>query len=364
MTEPMITLQAATKVFPGTDAPAVDRLSLEIGTGEIVVLVGPSGCGKTTTLKMINRLVEPTSGVITVAGEDVTAAPPHELRRRIGYVIQQIGLFPHRTIAENIATVPRLLGWDRADIDRRIEELIRQVDLDPEMHDRYPSELSGGQRQRVGVARALAADPPVLLMDEPFGAVDPIVRGRLQEELLRLQETVRKTIVLVTHDIDEAIKLGDRVAILNVGGILEQYAAPAEILRNPANEFVEGFLGTDRGLKRLALISIAGLPLESGPVVEKTGSAAEARREQYGVDWFGITAGDELLGWAWESELTDAGPGTVTPRPFEARLGRNDSLREALDTVITSQTRVAPVFDGPEYLGMLTVDAISREVTS
>ncbi|MCJ7725243.1 MAG: ATP-binding cassette domain-containing protein, partial [Acidimicrobiia bacterium] len=239
---PMIRLDAVTKVFPGTEQPAVDRLTLEVAEGEVVVLVGPSGCGKTTTLKMINRLVEPTSGTITVAGRDIMSVPAAALRRGIGYVIQQIGLFPHRTIAENIATVPRLLDWDAARVQERVDELIGLVDLDEDMRDRYPSELSGGQRQRVGVARARAADPPVLLMDEPVGAVDPIVRAKLQDELLDLQSRVNKTIVLVTHDIDEAIKLGDRVAILNVGGLLEQYDAPAEILRNPADAFVEVFL--------------------------------------------------------------------------------------------------------------------------
>ena len=249
--EPMIRLDAVTKVFPGSETPAVGGLSLDIAEGEIVVLVGPSGCGKTTTLKMINRLVEPTSGTIKVAGTDTTTMELHVLRRSIGYVIQQIGLFPHRTIADNIGTVPRLLGWDEDKTQSRIDELIELVDLEREMRDRYPSELSGGQRQRVGVARALAADPPVLLMDEPFGAVDPIVRSRLQDELLDLQARLKKTIVLVTHEIDEAIRIGDRVAILNVGGVLEQYDSPAEILRNPANDFVTEFLGTDRGIKRL-----------------------------------------------------------------------------------------------------------------
>ena len=361
----MIELLDVSKAYPGSAAPAVGSLSLEIAEGEIVVLVGPSGCGKTTTLKMINRLVEPTGGVIRIAGRDITSVPAPELRQGIGYVIQQVGLFPHRTIAENIATVPRMLGWDSERVDRRIDELVALVDLDPGLRHRYPAELSGGQRQRVGVARALAADPPVLLMDEPFGAVDPILRSRLQDELLALQRTVHKTIVLVTHDIDEAIKLGDRVAILNVGGVLEQYAAPTEILGSPANRFVEEFLGSDRGIKRLSLIPIAEVPLEAGPVVDQSGDRVDAVAVagRSGVDWVGIVSGGELLGWAWVSEIT--GPvAAVTLRPFEVRLYLSDSLRDALDAAITGHTRVAPVFDGNRYLGMLSVEAISRQVTS
>jgi osmoprotectant transport system ATP-binding protein len=360
---PMIRLEAVTKVFPGSDGPAVDGLSLDAAEGEVVVLVGPSGCGKTTTLKMINRLIEPTSGTITVAGSDIMSVSAPELRRSIGYVIQQIGLFPHRTIAENIATVPRLLGWDRVRIQERIDELISLVDLEPEMRNRYPTELSGGQRQRAGVARALAADPPVMLMDEPFGAVDPIVRSRLQDELMDLQARLRKSIVLVTHDIDEAIKLGDRVAILNVGGILEQFDDPAEILRDPANRFVEDFLGSDRGIKRLSLIPIRDVDIEDGPVVDRDAPADAARTvmERYGVDWFGVTTGGELVGWVDGDEL-DGSIADLAPRPFEARLGLDDSLREALDTVITSHRKVAPVFDGDRFAGMLTIETISREI--
>ena len=362
--EAMIRLEAVTKVFPGMATPAVDRLSLDIAEGEIVVLVGPSGCGKTTTLKMINRLVEPTSGRLLVGGTDTGTMEPHVLRRSIGYVIQQIGLFPHRTIADNIATVPRLLGWDESKTQGRIDELIELVDLEREMRNRYPRELSGGQRQRVGVARALAADPPVLLMDEPFGAVDPIVRSRLQDELLALQERVRKTIVFVTHDIDEAIRLGDRVALLNVGGILEQYDSPAEILREPANAFVEDFLGTDRGIKRLSLIPVGQVEVEEGPVVTVGASAEEAHAcmERYGVDWFGVRDGDTLLGWAWGHELGETLPDREALRSFNVRLSAADSLREALDTVITSHTKVAPLFDGERYLGMVTVEQISQEV--
>src|SRR5829696_7349921 len=229
---------------------------MEIYEGEIVVQVGPSGCGKTTTMKMINRIIEPTSGRIFLQGDDVTKVNGDKLRRRIGYVIQQIGLFPHMTIAENIATVPRMLGWDKKRMSDRVDELLETVSMDVSYRERYPKELSGGQRQRIGVARAMAADPPVLLMDEPFGAIDPITRERLQNEFLRLQAEVRKTIVFVTHDIEEAVKLGDRIAILQQGGVLAQYDTPAEILARPATAFVADFVGADRGLKRLKVTPI------------------------------------------------------------------------------------------------------------
>ncbi|HEV3473279.1 MAG TPA: ATP-binding cassette domain-containing protein [Actinomycetota bacterium] len=253
MPEPMISLRNVTKRFPGTPAAAVDDLSMDINEGETVVLVGPSGCGKTTTMRMINRLIEPTSGTILVGGRDVMKQDPVQLRRGIGYVIQSIGLLPHRTVRQNITTLPWLLGWDEKRVAERVDELVMMLDLDPDLLPRYPSELSGGQRQRVGVARALAADPPVMLMDEPFGAVDPIVRERLQEQFLGIQRRIRKTIVFVTHDIDEALKMADRIAILNTGGIIEQFAPPEEILGAPANGFVRQFVGLDRGLKGLAL---------------------------------------------------------------------------------------------------------------
>ena len=257
----MIRLEAVSKRYPNGQL-AVQELDLEVGDGELCVLVGPSGCGKTTTLKMINRLIEPTSGRIIIDGDDVTGADPVLLRRRVGYVIQQVGLFPHQTIGDNVATVPRLLKWDKAKVAARVDELLDLVGLDPATYrDRYPDQLSGGQRQRVGVARALGADPPVLLMDEPFGAVDPITRGRLQDELLRLQGTVRKTIVLVTHDVDEAVKLGDRIAIFKEGGVLAQHGTPAEILGRPADAFVADFVGADRGLKSLQIGTVADAEL-------------------------------------------------------------------------------------------------------
>jgi osmoprotectant transport system ATP-binding protein len=263
----VIALKGLTKHFPGHARPAVDSLSLEIAEGETCVLIGPSGCGKTTTMRMVNRMIEPDAGTVELAGRDVTHAEPIELRRSMGYVIQQIGLFPHMTIAENIATVPRLLRWDAARIAARVDELLDLVAMDAEVYrDRFPRELSGGQRQRVGVARALAADPPVMLMDEPFGAIDPITRGRLQQEFLRIQQRLRKTILFVTHDIDEAIRMGDRIAILRAGRIV-QHDTPEAILARPADAFVEEFVGTDRVLKRLSLLSVgahADADCESG----------------------------------------------------------------------------------------------------
>ena len=252
----MIELEAVTKSFPGAARPAVDRLSLTIPAGEVCVLIGPSGCGKTTTMRMINRMIEPDGGRIRVAGRDVMALDAVELRRSVGYVIQHVGLFPHWLIADNVATVPRLLGWDEARIARRVDELMSLVGMEPTQYrGRFPRELSGGQKQRIGVARALAADPPVMLMDEPFGAIDPITRTRLQDEFLNILHTLKKTIVFVTHDIDEALKIGDRIAILRDGALV-QYDTPQAILAQPANEFVESFVGADRALRRLALIRV------------------------------------------------------------------------------------------------------------
>ena len=250
-----------TKRYPGAEKIAVDKLSLEVPAGEICVLVGPSGCGKTTAMRMVNRMIEISDGDILVGGKSVRDRPPAQLRREIGYVIQQIGLFPHRTIGDNIATVPSLLGWDKKRTAARVEELLELIGLTGDFRDRYPAQLSGGQRQRVGVARALAADPPLMLMDEPFGAIDPINRERLQNEFLRLQAELRKTIVFVTHDIDEAIKMGDKIAILKEGGHLAQFAAPAELLMYPAEPFVEDFVGADRALKRLALQRVRDIDL-------------------------------------------------------------------------------------------------------
>jgi osmoprotectant transport system ATP-binding protein len=360
----MIRLEGVTKNFPGMTRPAVDSLSFDVPRGQIVALVGPSGCGKTTTLKMINRIIEPSGGKIWVDGVDATASEPHLLRRSIGYVIQQIGLFPHRTIAQNIATVPVLLEWDPDRIRQRVAELIELVGLDPDMGERYPSELSGGQQQRVGVARALAADPPVLLMDEPFGAVDPIVRGRLQDELLELQATVRKTIVFVTHDIDEAIHLGDQICILNVGGVLEQMAPPEEVLRDPANEFVEDFIGGDRGLKRLALRTVGETQLGAGPMVERGSStaAADAAMAEYRTDWFGILDGDRLLGWLAREDLSGPTIDEDRIRPIRLTVDPSSTLRNALDTIVSSRSRLALVVHDGRYLGALDLNAIADEI--
>ena len=255
-------LRNVSKRYPGQREAAIGNLSLTVPAGEVCVLVGPSGSGKTTAMRLINRMIALSEGDILLGGHSVLEREPRELRREIGYVIQQVGLFPHLSVGENIATVPRLLGWDKQRIARRVHELLTLIGLDPdEMAARYPAQLSGGQRQRVGVARALAADPPLMLMDEPFGAIDPINRARLQDEFLELQQQVRKTVVFVTHDIDEAIKMGDRIAILREGGVLAQYDTPGEILTNPADEFVARFVGADRALKRLSLTTLAELPL-------------------------------------------------------------------------------------------------------
>jgi osmoprotectant transport system ATP-binding protein len=259
----MIEFRGVSKTYAGSDRPVVNDLSFEILEGEICVLVGPSGCGKTTTMRMVNRLIEPTKGEILIDGEPNTAMSGTQLRRRIGYAIQQIGLFPHRTIAENIATVPSLLDWDKQRIKTRVDELLELVGLDPDDYSRrYPAELSGGQQQRVGVARAMAADPPIMLMDEPFGAVDPITRERLQDEFLSIQHDIKKTVVFVTHDIDEAIKMGDKIAILKQGGFLVQYDTPENVLSNPNSEFVASFVGNDRILKRLSLTRVGEMQLE------------------------------------------------------------------------------------------------------
>jgi osmoprotectant transport system ATP-binding protein len=269
-----IVFDRVTKLYPGRDRPAVDSLSLTIPAGEICVLVGPSGAGKTTAMKLVNRLIELDDGDITIDGTSIRDQDATELRRGIGYVIQQVGLFPHMTVADNIETVPRLLGWTRERRRIRVAELLELVGLEPEYAERYPAQLSGGQRQRVGLARALAADPPLMLMDEPFGALDPITRDRLQLEFLRLHEEVRKTVIFVTHDIDEAIKLGDRIAILREGGVLAQYDTPDRILAHPADDFVARFVGADRGLKRLALRRLDELELEPLDGAPPTGPRA------------------------------------------------------------------------------------------
>lgn len=308
----MITLTELTKQYPNTAHPAVDHISLTVPEGEVCVLIGPSGCGKTTTMRLINRMIEPTAGKIELMGRDVTHMDAVELRRGIGYVIQQVGLFPHLTIAENIATVPKLLGWDPARTEKRIDELLDLVALAPATYrDRYPRDLSGGQKQRVGVARALAADPPVMLMDEPFGAIDPITRTRLQDEFLRIQARVKKTVVFVTHDLDEAIRMGDRIAILRDGKVV-QYDTPEQILARPADAFVEEFVGQDRALKRLSLHTVGS---RMGAVVEVPADAP--------------------------------------------RLNATDTLRDALSVLLSARSDVALVRDGSgAVLGTLRLEDV------
>jgi osmoprotectant transport system ATP-binding protein len=315
---------------------------------------------------MINRLIEPTSGRLEVNGRDVIHEPLTELRRGIGYVIQQGGLFPHRTVAQNIATVPRTLGWNKKRIAQRVTDLAELVGLEPEMLRRYPDELSGGQQQRVGVARALAADPPVLLMDEPFGAVDPIVRSRLQDELLALQQQVHKTIVFVTHDLEEALKLGDRIALLNVGGILEQYSTPDDLLSSPTNDFVEEFVGEDRGTKRLALKTVAELPFEHGPVVDITASAADAIKtaEAQNVEWIGIVHEGAFAGWIRLADIREGSGLADAPRSRPAAQVTPDStLRNAMELIMTSRTSQAVIDDDGRFGGVVTLDAIRKSLS-
>ena len=353
----MLRLDSVTKRYGSTTA--VDALSLDVGAGEVCVLVGPSGCGKTTTMKMINRLVEPTEGRIEVDGQDVMGLDPVMLRRRIGYVIQQVGLFPHQTVAENVATVPGLLGWDRPRVRARTSELLELVGLDPaRFARRYPHELSGGQRQRVGVARALAGDPPVLLMDEPFGAVDPINRGRLQEEFLRLQSEVRKTVVFVTHDLDEAVRVGDRLAILAEGGRLEQYDCPAAVLGRPATQFVADFVGADRGVKRLGVTAVAAGDLERVPAVGIDDPLEEARAvlDRSGSPRLVVLDGDgQPVGLLARAEAGGDGPVAGRGLAGVATLALGQSLRDALAVLLDSDTGSAAVLDGRRYAGVLTL---------
>jgi osmoprotectant transport system ATP-binding protein len=358
--------EEATKRYPGASEPAVDQLTLEVPAGEICVLVGPSGCGKTTAMRMVNRTVEISSGDILVGDRSVRERDPAQLRREIGYVIQQIGLFPHRTISENIGAVPQLLGWKKDRTRERAAELLELIGLDPELGDRYPAQLSGGQQQRVGVARALAADPLVMLMDEPFGAIDPINRERLQNEFLRLQAEIRKTVLFVTHDIDEAIKMGDRIAVMREGGRVEQYATPAELLMAPATEFVEDFVGSDRALKRLALMRVADINLWEAPLAFVGQATAEVRAKLAAADvevpYPLLVDGERRpLGWLSERDLG----ADVVPAKADSPLGpvleRDDVMRDALADLLQAQTQYAPVVDRNGRIeGILSVEIISE----
>ncbi len=360
----MIRLDSITKRFPNGQV-AVDALDLDVPDGDVCMLVGPSGCGKTTTLKMINRLIEPTSGRIFIDDDDVTRVDPVLLRRRIGYVIQQVGLFPHQTVADNVATVPRLLGWDRPRIRRRVDELLDLVGLEPaRFRDRYPSQLSGGQRQRVGVARALGVDPPVLLMDEPFGAIDPINRDRLQQEFLRLQGEVKKTVVFVTHDIDEAVRLGDRIAILREGGVLEQYAPPADVLGRPATPFVAEFVGADRGLKRLSVTGLEGATVDGFPTLAGDGDLAGARRamDEAGTAWAVVVDGDNrLLGVVSRAEAE--GDGLLADRVQATEpVSSHATLKDALATLLLRDAGWVAVVDDGRYRGVLTPESLHAAI--
>ncbi|WNV76243.1 ATP-binding cassette domain-containing protein [Geodermatophilus sp. DSM 44513] len=358
---PEIRLEGVSKVYPDGTV-GVAELDLAFAAGELSVLVGPSGCGKTTTMKMVNRVIEPTTGRILLDGEDVTRVDADRLRRRIGYVIQSVGLFPHQTVRTNVATVPRLLGWDRRRTRDRVEELLTLVGLDPAVHgDRYPAQLSGGQRQRAGVARALAADPGVLLMDEPFSAVDPVVRERLQAEFLRLQETVRKTIVFVTHDIEEAVRLGDRIAVMSDGGHVEQFAPPAELLGRPANATVADFVGADRGLKRLAVTPVDPAGLEHPPVVGLDDGLAEAGAVLDRAGARGAVVLDRAgrpAGWLPAGRASGAGTVAAAAVRDDAAVPLQASLRAALAAILQSDAGWVPVLDSGHYLGVLTPAAV------
>nr|WP_197983723.1 betaine/proline/choline family ABC transporter ATP-binding protein [Aeromicrobium sp. CFBP 8757] len=357
-------LDGVTKRYPGQEKAAVDDVTLEIPAGEIVMLVGPSGCGKTTTMKMINRLIEPTSGRIFIGDDDVTDRNADELRRHIGYVIQGAGLFPHMTVAENISLVPKLLKWDKKRTSARVDELLELVNLEPgQYRDRYPRELSGGQQQRIGVARALAADPPVLLMDEPFGAVDPITRQRLQDELLRLQEELHKTIVFVTHDFDEAVKLGDRIAILQVGSQIVQYDTPERILSHPADDFVRGFVGHGAALKQLTLTRVRDVELHEAAVAHVGGdeqqAIADARaigREHVVV----LDAQDRPQRWLSLRELERPGSLRDVRRDHDLEsVSLASTLNDALDEMLTASHGVVVVTGRRNaYQGVVRVETI------
>ncbi|MFF4345888.1 betaine/proline/choline family ABC transporter ATP-binding protein [Streptomyces sp. NPDC001530] len=352
----MIRFDQVTKRYPdGTTA--VDGLSFEVAEGELVTLVGPSGCGKTTTMMMVNRLIEPTSGRIFVNGEDIATVDPVLLRRRIGYVIQQVGLFPHRTILDNTATVPTLVGWKKAKARARAAELLDLVGLDPKTYGpRYPDQLSGGQRQRVGVARALAADPPVLLMDEPFGAVDPVVREQLQDEFLRMQQAVRKTVLLVTHDIEEAVRLGDRIAVYGQGRI-EQFDTPGAVLGTPATPYVAEFVGADRGLKRLSVTAIEADDLQQPPIarLDEPADRAAARLHAEGARWAVVldTRGD-LHGWVGVDELEAGGTVGDLAHHMNSWVPVGAPLKQAFGVMLQHDAGWVAVLDGARFLGVLT----------
>ncbi len=356
----------ATKRYGDSAVAAVDGLTLEVPAGEICVLVGPSGCGKTTAMRMVNRTVELSEGDVLIGERSVRDREPAHLRREIGYVIQEVGLFPHRTIAENIAAVPGLLGWKKERTAARTAELLELIGLDPELAGRYPAQLSGGQQQRVGVARALAADPLVMLMDEPFGAIDPINRERLQNEFLRLQAEIGKTVLFVTHDIDEAIKMGDRIAVMREGGHLAQYATPAEILMDPADEFVEDFVGADRALKRLALMRVTDIDLWEAPLAYVGQPTAEVRAKLAAPDvevpYPLLVDGERRpLGWLSERDLAAEVVPARPDFPLGPLLELDDVMRDALADLLQGEAQYAAVADHRGRIaGVLSVEIISE----
>jgi osmoprotectant transport system ATP-binding protein len=361
----MIRLEGLTKRYPGQQQAAVEELNLDVPAGRIVTFVGPSGCGKTTTMKLINRLIEPTSGRIHLDGRDVTKVPAHQLRRNIGYTIQQGGLFPHRTVADNIATVPKLLGWDKARIAARVDELLNLVGLQPDMYrKRYPKQLSGGQQQRVGVARALGGDPQVMLMDEPFGAIDPLNREALQNEFLRIQAEVRKTIVFVTHDIDEAVKMGDRIAIFGDGGVVHQYDTPERILADPANDFVADFIGSGASVRRLSLTRLGSLPVPEWPTVARSADgearvAAAARTDRNHL----VVLDEDRRPTGWLEIRKGGAPGEVLP--LVSPLGPTATLFEALDHMLSANATALAVVDGDgRYRGVVDMDSVRELINS
>lgn len=365
MPEPLIQLNQVTKRYPGVAEPAVNELTLAVEPGEILVLLGPSGCGKSTTLRLINRLIEPTSGQIIYEGEDVTKCDPNHLRRRMGYVIQQVGLFPHRTIAENIATVPKLLGWPKKQIRDRVDELLDLVSMDPAIYrNRYPTELSGGQAQRVGVARALGADPDVLLMDEPFGAIDPITRDRLQNEFLRLQAELKKTIVFVTHDINEAVKMGDRIAVLRDQSVIAQIDKPEVILTDPADAFVENFLGSGAILKTLTLRRVRDIELD--PLISlrqpvHRGEALAKIAESRGSLAILLDDQNRPLRWIDERALNNTSVGLEKAgRPISVQVQPEDTLQDALSVMLQTSSGMAVVVDAHgRFLGCCTIGSLA-----
>jgi len=363
-----IELEHVSKNYPGQRAAAVEDVSMHIPAGEIVIFVGPSGCGKTTTMKMINRLIEPSAGTITIGGQDNLSLNGDELRRTIGYAIQQAGLFPHMTVAQNIAVVPGLLGWPKQRIAARVEEMLELVGLDPgEFHDRYPRRLSGGQQQRVGVARALAADPPVLLMDEPFGAVDPITRGNLQDELMRLQAELRKTIVFVTHDFDEAVKLGDRIAVLGPQSTILQYDTPDAILANPANDTVAGFVGAGASLKQLTLMRVRDVQLTEEAITARCDETCEEIRQQ--LDERGRTYAlvlddrERPQRWVHIRDLPAATTLAEAGKPITDWVTTQSTLRDALEAILAEGGSAVVTKEKGRYAGTIDIHTVMDTIS-